>query len=428
MSPISVGPAPSFLFDLFSIAPDDPVFVVPISVVNSKWFMKLKRHDRDVVLAYLHVVFRCCVWSHTNEYRSQIDPTAKEAIRTAKHLLPAQVSFRRLKQFVDRNRQCDVLELLLAKKVLYIAADACYGKHAKMLGFTSKCEKMGFTFQRPETPSIRKKLANPDLRCMVDDPTDTERQAFECLKQIRVDFKAVLADVSTSELSYVQRLQAIDSLLAFATGDVYLIRDSFSGRLHSPLTGLKKEYRRHIRVNGMPIVEIDLPACQPLLLANLSDDFRSDSSVREFGTLAVSGRLYQHIAEVGSIAVQLAKWMPDMTPAKAAKVSFLAWLFHNPNSRTKPPTVPAVDAHMKKAFPTVWEVVSDLKRWDHKKAARKLQQMEVSIVIGGVLPQLLRHGWAATVHDAVFVLECDVEFSKSTMKSAFSGFIFQPDL
>jgi hypothetical protein len=51
--------------------------------------------------------------------------------------------------------------------------------------------------------------------------------------------------------------------------DLFFVVDNFSGRVHTPVTNFKSEYRKNILINGNPTTSLDVATMQPLLLGKL---------------------------------------------------------------------------------------------------------------------------------------------------------------
>lgn len=58
--------------------------------------------------------------------------------------------------------------------------------------------------------------------------------------------------------------------------------DSFSGRIHTPITNLKKEYRSNITMNGNAVKSLDVATMQPLLLAKVLHDHIGENDYSRF--------------------------------------------------------------------------------------------------------------------------------------------------
>lgn len=114
----------------------------------------------------------------------------------------------------------------------------------------------------------QKKETNPIIKAQV-----------EFLRNVVVDIEAAhkyFANIRI-ELFIKQDQEAIDyfklredeiriNLLRISVKDIHIIIDETSGRLHSNLTGLKKEFRHFLSYNGEHLVGIDIKCCQPYLL------------------------------------------------------------------------------------------------------------------------------------------------------------------
>jgi hypothetical protein len=73
---------------------------------------------------------------------------------------------------------------------------------------------------------------------------------------------------------YRQRLAHQAEMLA--NGDVWLVADAY-GRVHTPITSLPRELRKCLKVNGSPLVNIDLRNSQPLFLGLMAVEWSKGS-------------------------------------------------------------------------------------------------------------------------------------------------------
>ena len=90
-------------------------------------------------------------------------------------------------------------------------------------------------------------------------------EAFEEID--RYEFKSERAKGFTRIL-----LSKIDELRAGLTDQLFFSRDDTIDRVHSPITTLKKDFRRFLRFQGDPIAIVDAVACHPFLLLSLYNE------------------------------------------------------------------------------------------------------------------------------------------------------------
>jgi hypothetical protein len=77
---------------------------------------------------------------------------------------------------------------------------------------------------------------------------------------------------------YVKRYERMPEVEVF----YFIHQDSMGGRIYTPYTNLKKDIRRFIKLNGNPIAELDVSACQPNILANILCQMPGEHDFTEF--------------------------------------------------------------------------------------------------------------------------------------------------
>ena len=172
--------------------------------------------------------------------------------------------------------------------------------------------------------------------------------------------------------------------------------DKFGGRFYSPITNMKKEMRSMLRVDGQPLVEIDLVASNPLMLAVLCVR-RHVEGAAEFSKVC-EGDLYQHLADHTGEDRQKAK--QNLLAALCAS---------NSSRRQKCKAKQAFD----ELFPGVAEYCYRVKRKGKKNLAKQKQHQEAKIILDGVCNDVRKAHpdmFVATIHDAFLVLEKDVDY------------------
>jgi len=184
---------------------------------------------------------------------------------------------------------------------------------------------------------------------------------------------------------------------------------SSTGRVFNSITGLKRELRQALRLDGEHLGSVDLVCAQPALLSMLllAKTHPNGPKHREtykhypgpclpacpetgpdfsaFASLACGGSLYDRLmADTGL----------DRTSVK------LGLLRDVLAKRGKYPSV--VETTFRREFPSVYRVIRAVNRQDHGELIRLLQHTESWLVIGLVAPRLLGRVRITTLHDAIF--------------------------
>jgi hypothetical protein len=185
-----------------------------------------------------------------------------------------------------------------------------------------------------------------------------------------------------------------DSRLAvMAANKLFFVKDATAGRIHTNVTGLKRDSRAALRLEGEPLVEIDMVNCQPFLLAKMS---REES----FAELCRNGIIYDYIADkLGTIR-------------EDAKDLYFKTIYGR---------VQYANPKMKKLFtnhfPRTWTAITQSKVENHARLAIQLQQEEVAMM--EMVWAKLSHDKIPflTIHDAILVRACDQKSAVKLMES-----------
>ncbi len=100
--------------------------------------------------------------------------------------------------------------------------------------------------------------------------------------------------------------------------DLFFIVDNFSGRVHTPVTNFKSEYRKNILLNGNPTTSLDVATMQPLLLGKLIYD-------------NIGRNEYTDWIENGEDIYEILRTKSKLATRDEAKKLFYQILFSKPN-------------------------------------------------------------------------------------------------
>jgi hypothetical protein len=225
-------------------------------------------------------------------------------------------------------------------------------------------------------------------------------------------------------------------------------RVSTTGRVFNAITGLKRELRKTVRLEGCPIAGVDLKCAQPTLLAMLigmkggenvptyiqemlelfpSSVARHGSggssgirfALSDFAPLpakdfflfrdsVLSGSLYEEL--IGRCFMAGVR-MPEQ-PRDWIKKSFLRDVL------AKKGNYPSdVERVFRRTFPSVYRMVRWINLLDHAELIRTLQRLESWFVIEQISPRLVKKGVPfITLHDAIYGRASDVQIIASTFQ------------
>jgi len=212
--------------------------------------------------------------------------------------------------------------------------------------------------------------------------------------------------------------------------------DAFGYRVHSIVTRTDAEIRPYLRIDGKPLVELDIANSQPLILAialkspdtwttyiasgqHIGGGGAGSSPVevllpaipveelRGFTRLCENGELYEFLMAQGEF--------DDREEVK--RLLFRDVLFGKP----------CVNGPMTKVFARHWpaclEFLRETKRaYGHKAVAQALQRLESAIIIDGVCGRLVREHpdtHFVTIHDSALAVPDSVAAVRRIMREEF---------
>ena len=213
-----------------------------------------------------------------------------------------------------------------------------------------------------------------------------------------------MADTEGRREAYIGSIQAIiDGYLDFTV-------DDFAGRVHTNFSRLKRELKRHLRIEGQRPVEIDIKNSQPTFLAIVAWQNAVDEPA--YHTLCEQGRLYDWLAEKGG-------WTRAYV-----KEELMAKAFFSKNRYTN-----AVKRLFNAEFPGIAALIEKIKAKDHTKLAQVLQRAEAQYMIHGVCETIRKvrpNVPVVTIHDSILTAPDCVEYVLQTMRDGLQSIRSRP--
>ena len=297
-----------------------------------------------------------------------------------------------------------------------------------------------------------------------DDPV--HRHLCDNLRRLEIDLERAERDGVLADPAVAHQAACLgDGAWHFSVDDY--------GRVHTNLSNLKKCLRKYLRVDGQPLVFVDVACSQPLLVGVLTLNWVVNGGhLGEIGHFSMEelfcGKLHDHgsllcqrdmntteappppplrcaktllssvgipddvvtflaLCQAGSLYDHLqaksGSKMTRMTRDEVKERLFRSWLFCKDHARYR------LGRLLEAEFPTVTACIAALKRKDHRHAARLLQRVESALVVRGVVRRFAaaRPGaYVGTIHDAVAVHEGDAEAVRSLLCGEFSKYGILP--
>ena len=313
--------------------------------------------------------------------------------------------------------------------------------------------------------------------------TPAHRYIWDCLRQVTIDDPAAEAELdammdgATPQQTdgYIGQRMLCEGIW---DGDWQWHVCEF-GRVYNNITALKRSLRRHLRVDGKPLVSCDVRNSQPLLVGllclltfrvgneglpsfnsldcpqlaqivskmeidqhfleslcqqeagrggggdgNLQYDVVFDNSsllhavpddLRRYVRLCEEGRLYD------DLMVRLGEGTMDRD---AFKKQLFTQVFYGQNF---------VEGRLTRLFaeqyPTAWGIIRAIKRPDYKRLSHHMLRAESSIVIGRAVRRCAEEGiWAVTIHDSIVTTPEHAMAVEGIMERAFGSVGVRPTI
>ena len=185
--------------------------------------------------------------------------------------------------------------------------------------------------------------------------------------------------------------------------DFFLVKDSFSGRIHTNATNINSYIRKNfLKMNGNPMVEVDIKSSQPTFLINWLQDKPVDSQeLHNYTKLLRKGIFYETFAKWFS-----QDWNKPMTRDEAKVMVYKC--FYD-EARPKPKKGIGnwhYQQTFSRRFPTIYqEIQKTMVKGCHNRLAQALQSIEVEYIKSQVEQLNIPY---ITIHDSVMVEEHNI--------------------
>lgn len=408
---------------------------IPDLLANSDAFQKASKPVRDQLAAFCFVMLKAgCLRRDKDGRRKRWN----------------NAGFKAFQKYLGRAYVVRTRTLLI--KLGVIQYDKKYRSrnpnNLKAFGyrFTKVIREDSFRHYRLETSKAAPRFARADaylksrsenIRPIKGKATEIHRTLYEMMTRLQLSEAAILQGVESSPLA--RRCDRYYRGINFASRQFSATVDD-TGRFYTTLTKLWKGHRHRLTLDGEPLIEIDISACQPLMLSIMAEPFVPSAECMEFRRLAATGTLYEEISKSTE---------RDVKKTKTAMIAFLCGdlprlsALNRIRSSGPKSTWDLVHLWFSQNFPEITEYLRTTKTSkesgakmntpERRKAGKKtgaycitafeMQRLEAEIIIGGVCAEFIesyRGEFIATVHDAVMVSEKNVEPVIERMKSEFS--------
>lgn len=253
---------------------------------------------------------------------------------------------------------------------------------------------------------------------------------------------------------------ALHNINSIAIGDYKVSIDTNVHRLHSVITNLQKEYRRFLKYNNTPLVNVDISNSQPYLLClllnplfwdkksdiplnismlprNVQEKFTEehleeirtyvasldwrDESLSNYIQKASEGQVYEFMLQVINRNLNISLVRDDI------KVMILTTLF------SKNRYMPKCKQYFRRYFPLIYDLISLTKKNDHKALSCLLQSIESEIILHRCCRRIWKEGNQLvpvfTIHDSICTTIDNTDFILRIMQQILTVNIgLSPDI
>jgi hypothetical protein len=285
-----------------------------------------------------------------------------------------------------------------------------------ILGFKSRGYKLAPKYQdckfRKQKTYLRSKnpidLSGPNHEFLLENVKKVEILAKPALKEVRADHK--LNNKSSHSLAIAR-----EHIRGIHTKKHYFTHDPKTGRVYNLLVNAPKAIRKHLRIDGEALEELDIANSQPLLLNSLYL-VESPESIK-FKEITEKFDLYDYLVE---------KSYNNQLDRPAVKKLLYTFLF---GKRIFPKIQPILDV-FRAEFPILLGRINQIKQKDHRNLPMLLQRNEADAIINNVVNFAREKNiFLFTIHDSFMLKKKDIELiRKKTIEVFQSKFNVTPVL
>lgn len=280
---------------------------------------------------------------------------------------------------------------------------------------------------------------------------------------LTLDADAALDDINGLNISERKLLSIKNSICNFVNGNKWFIKHNKDKRLHTNLTNMKSEVRKHLKFKGEPLVNIDINSSQIFFLLVLLDkinknktkDITEDihiisalppesldqSEFQRFKKLVLTGTFYEVlgnklISDLGNCGI----YEKCKYNHKTNKANYT--LYDKPKSLMKPVAFEVIfsknnqytkeKSWFKKEFPTIYSIIEKIKEKKYQKLALLLQNIEATAILDKCIKSINRFDNNIplfTIHDSIMTTAEYVDIVKNIMeKEIFNYTGFTPSI
>ena len=253
---------------------------------------------------------------------------------------------------------------------------------------------------------LAKKLIKLHERIWTKTQKPNYRYVLSSLARMSFDANAAEEEMETTDLSSSQKDYWQRSINAMRYRDYYASIAPQTNRLYYNITGLPRQLRKYLSLDGQALCEVDIKCCQPYLMSFFYRDLPSHKEERNRYLHVVKSDFYEHMAKASGRTI---------SREEAKRQVYTYVLFDRVRDQ------PMWHAFAKE-FPILARIVALKKTTRHNRLSIHLQNLEASWIFKRVIRTLSKANiFAVTVHDSVICRQQDVQIVKTSLEQAFKG-------
>ena len=437
-----------------------PVLYVPEGFDPQEHLAPERRHLADRARYLLHIMHARMIFNHRKRKEGQGVRLKTEYLRS----FMGRAYYQALRQDLEDHG------------VIEFSKKCCTGRsfEYRFAGDfrTQSCRR--FT---PTDTRLIKKLreyrakANENLTC------PTRRHLRDQLRRVRIDIDAARNELAGLNLTEEGFVACLNCLTWLVDKEWYFVADEY-GRVHHNISCLKRELRKHLRVDGEGLVELDIANSQPLFcglaychwttngsslsgfhskdsfsfalslkqdniesflspfpftLQQQEEERQTDIPLRwQFEDIVSNDAVkYLKLCEQGEFYEYLAKASGTDISTDKKRNRFKEKVFSNVLFAKKKHMTNPLAKTFEAEYPSIYEMIISAKKPDDAGLAHWMQRVESSFVIDRVVSRFLEErpkSFVLTIHDSVMTKPQDADFAHDLLMNEFRQFGVRPTL
>ncbi len=300
--------------------------------------------------------------------------------------------------------------------------------------------------------------------------------AYNIIRNVKEDKeKTIEAKKANSNYFYDKKaiMNSYWDCVSMITNKQFIYHHDSGGRVYTNITNLPSILRKSLRVNGKPIILLDLSCSQPIFISSLEEKKRiktpnkkedkkereereerekyinnqpnpplrggslpfvenisrqgdSESDHQLFKRLVQDGSLYDFLmAEYNALPTT----KKPLTRRKI-KNKFMVEVAYGDNTKAYASKT-EFSLMFQELFPTIWNYIWTSKVADFKQLAADMTKVEADLMINGVCLRLIQEHpdvWFTPIHDAIATTEEHVELVREIIMQEFAKINLKPTL